>query len=360
MNLMVTSVKRKILVLCHSNRSLGALEVIRFVAQEAAYSTNTIYHFGVFQGMKIDNLVPIAYEVNLQSFFQRLMFERFELPKIIQREQYDQVLSLQNFVLKNYKIPTGLLVHQGLMLMSYPYPSYEIKLRLKVFVQKLLFRFFKQDVNDFYVQLPWMKEQLILKYGIHPNIIHVVRTHEVQTVHQTKTVFGERLNLIYPASGFHYKNHTMVVDALTLLNKNLYSSINVTFTLNQNDNKYTRLLNKTVNTKQLPIELIGSITHDKLLKRYYTDILLFPSLVESQGFPLIEAMHSGTLIVCIDLPYARDSLVNYENVLYFESARHLTDIFITLIERKYVKKNENKTQSIEFPSLISHFEEVQQ
>lgn len=360
MNLMVTSMKRKILVLCHSNRSLGALEVIRFVAQEAAHSTNTIYHFGVFQGMKIDYLVPIAYEVNLQSFFQRLMFERFELPKIIQREQYDQVLSLQNFVLKNYKIPTGLLVHQGLMLMSYPYPSYEIKLRLKVFVQKLLFRFFKQDVNDFYVQLPWMKEALIQKYGIQPNVIHIVRTHEVQSLHQSKIAHGKNLNLIYPASGFHYKNHTIVIDALTLLKKNFYSNINVSFTLNQYENSYTRILNKAVNTKQLPIEFIGSISHDKLLKRYYNDILLFPSLVESQGFPLIEAMHAGTLIVCIDLPYTRDTLVNYENVMYFKSAIHLSEIFTTLLEAKLVKNKIIKTQTIEYPSLISQFEEVQQ
>jgi len=49
-----------------------------------------------------------------------------------------------------------------------------------------------------------------------------------------------------------------------------------------------------------------------------TDALLFLSLTESYGFPLIEAMFIGLPIICPNLPYAR--ALCGDQAIYFEAS----------------------------------------
>jgi glycosyltransferase involved in cell wall biosynthesis len=351
--------KRKVLVVCHSNRSLGALEVIKYLAQEAIQSTTSIYHFGVFNGIEFAREVALAYEVNHRSFFQRVVFERFELPKIIRQGEYDYVLSLQNFLLKNYRVPTGLLVHQGLMMFDYNYPAYEFKLQLKIILQKLLFRLFQRHVTNFYVQLPWMKEKLIEKYRIQPEVISVVRTHEIQTAPQKFVQNHLSPRFIYPASAYDYKNHAIIVEGLELLMPKDLRTMKIQFTLNEAENRYSTSLSNKVKQSQLPIEFIGTIKHSELLYRYESHILLFSSLVESQGFPLIEAMKAGALIVAINLPYAKETLLDYPNVMYFDSAESLANIFRSILNNDYSMVPNIESKRMDYPSLVMHLEKAQ-
>jgi glycosyltransferase involved in cell wall biosynthesis len=351
--------KRKVLVVCHSNRSLGALEVIKCLAQEAIQSTTNVYHFGVFKGIELTNEVPFAYEVNHRSFFQRVMFERFELPRVIRQGEYDYVLSLQNFVLGNYRVPTGLLVHQGLIMLDYDYPIFEGKLKLKVFLQKLLFRLFQRHVKNFYVQLPWMKEKLIEKYRIQPEAISIVRTHEIQTGFQGMIQNHSSFQFIYPASAYDYKNHAVIVEALQRLKTEDLRKMKIQFTLNEGENRYATSLSNKVKQSQLPIEFIGTIKHSELVHRYESHSLLFSSLVESQGFPLIEAMKAGSLIVAINLPYAKQTLLDYPNAMYFDSAESLANIFKSILNDQYPMVPNIYSKRFEHPSLVMHLEEAQ-
>ena len=54
------------------------------------------------------------------------------------------------------------------------------------------------------------------------------------------------------------------------------------------------------------IDCVGRLSSDGVIAAYaQADALLFLSLSESYGFPLVEAMWAGLPIVCPDLPYAR-------------------------------------------------------
>ena len=348
----------KILVVCHSNRSLGAEEVIRFLVSESLRSKNCSYHFGIHKGVKISNQALIAYEVEHQSFFERLLFEQRTLPKIIEQDEYDYVLSLQNFILKNYRVRTGLLIHQGLMVIKYKYPFYEIQLRVRVAIQKLLFSLFQRYVHDFFVQLPWMKQQLKSTFSIESKNIHVIRTHGL---HRNETKLADTtglVNLIYPASGFHYKNHRMILNGLKLIDKKLWDNLQIDFTLNADDNVLTRQLHNSVTRLRLPIRFIGTIDHSDLLQRYNSQMVIFSSLVESQGMPLIEAMQAGTTIICLDIPFARQSLTDYPNALFFNSSEDLANILKTILNGELILNNYHKVQlKNDSKSLITFLEE---
>lgn len=355
---MVNLLKSKILVVCHSSKSLGALEVIRFLAKESKKSANCDFQFGVFAGASLPQGVKKAYEVSLKSFYQRWVFERSVLPEIIKKNNFDYVLSIQNFNLVNFKIPNGLLMLNGLILIDFNYPIYEIKLRLKIFIQKFMFNLFKSNINDFFVPLPWMKSSSSKAFGIDLNKIKIVHIHEYVSISKKIASVPEQIKIIYPARGFFYKNHNLIVRALKLMDMSKVKKFSFEFTLDLS-NIYSRILYSDIKKSNLPIEFVGTIKHEQLMSLYVERILIFPSLVESQGFPLVEAMNMGCLIITIDLPYARESLLNYKNVIYFDSDVSLVSVLESLSIGIPPLSNYDNTLNLKYHSLISYLEKDQ-
>ena len=65
---------------------------------------------------------------------------------------------------------------------------------------------------------------------------------------------------------------------------------------------------------------MGRLTPSACLQAYQeSDALFFPSLLESYGLPLVEAMTQGLPIVCSDLPYAR--WLCEDQAIYFDPIR---------------------------------------
>lgn len=54
------------------------------------------------------------------------------------------------------------------------------------------------------------------------------------------------------------------------------------------------------------------------MKKYESDVLIFPSYIESFGLPLIEAAVSGDIILAADTIFARELLKNYNNAYFFK------------------------------------------
>jgi hypothetical protein len=107
---------------------------------------------------------------------------------------------------------------------------------------------------------------------------------------------GQRLRLLYPAAGFEYKNHTLLtsMDAC----RHLQRDTELTVTLNSDE--HARL-----NLPSGWLRNVGKLEPRDCLELYrQSDALFFPSILESYGLPLVEAMAVGLPVVCADLPYA--------------------------------------------------------
>ena len=70
------------------------------------------------------------------------------------------------------------------------------------------------------------------------------------------------------------------------------------------------------------------------MERYEDGVLLFPSKIETDGFPLLESMACGGFILAADLPYAREALAGYERCALFDpdDAEQLKDRMKQVIE----------------------------
>ena len=81
-------------------------------------------------------------------------------------------------------------------------------------------------------------------------------------------------------------------------------------------------------TMTLPEELcagcvrcVGRLPYDEVLCYYQRATLVFPSYIETFGYPLAEARKVGTVVLAADTPFARELLEGYENGYFFDPFR---------------------------------------
>ena len=116
---------------------------------------------------------------------------------------------------------------------------------------------------------------------------------------------GDNLKLFYPARDYPHKNHKLLFDA--------FDQIRISFPNSE--------LLVTLEPTKVPlkgIKALGEITENKVHEIMDQDdtILVFPSLKETLGLPLVEALELDIPIIAANLPYARE--VCGKKAIYFD------------------------------------------
>jgi hypothetical protein len=102
------------------------------------------------------------------------------------------------------------------------------------------------------------------------------------------------LRLFYPAAGYPHKNHRIFDD---LRSRDLEELI---------DRLVLTVPKDHFSDAPNWLSCVGQLSQAECLSEYEkADALIFPSVLESYGLPLVEAMVMGIPIVAADLPYAR-------------------------------------------------------
>lgn len=91
----------------------------------------------------------------------------------------------------------------------------------------------------------------------------------------------------------------------------------VILTIDGTENKYSKyIFNKY--SKIDNIEFIGLQTREKVFEIYSkSDCLIFPSKLETWGLPISEFKTFNKPILAVDLPYARETVGDYNKVKFF-------------------------------------------
>ena len=122
------------------------------------------------------------------------------------------------------------------------------------------------------------------------------------------------LRLFYPAAEYPHKNHNIFEGLLSLDLNELIDRLVLTLPANH------------FSPEPKWLSCVGRLNHADCLSEYEkTDALIFPSVLESYGLPLVEAMVLGIPVIASDLPYAR--VLCGEEGIYFnpESSESLID-----------------------------------
>jgi len=184
---------------------------------------------------------------------------------------------------------------------------------VKYWIARRLFQRNIKHVSAFIVQTEAMRVALIDTYPEIGNRVYVIPQPAPNWLldsglKRTARIgkLNESLRLFYPAAVYPHKNHRLL-DKISPLDLDKWPISDLILSIPDAINP----------NPALPwIQCVGRLDVDAMLNAYATvDALLFLSLSESFGFPLVEAMWIGLPIICADRPYAH--ALCGEQAIYF-------------------------------------------
>lgn len=121
---------------------------------------------------------------------------------------------------------------------------------------------------------------------------------------------------LYPALPIQYKNFEVIGEALRCLQMEGWDG-EVHVTIRGNENSYARWIRKRYGDLQT-LKFIGRQSAESMASLYRSmDGVLFPSLIETWGLPISEAESHQLPLLVADLPYARETVGDYDQVSFF-------------------------------------------
>ena len=193
--------------------------------------------------------------------------------------------------------------------------DFPIKTRFRLGVERLWLRSRAVHADEFVVQTPSMKSALLLSGYLIQQAVHVRSFSSVAGSYERKKFLEienqghKRYDFVYIASGDPHKNHRRLIEAWCLLaEEGLFPSLCLTVDHNVSKELCTWIDKQKLNY-ELRLENLGFLPHDQVLQLYIqAKALIYPSLFESFGLPLIEARQIGLPILAAELDYVRDIL----------------------------------------------------
>ncbi|KLU15994.1 MULTISPECIES: glycosyltransferase [Xenorhabdus] len=312
---------KKILVNATALSTGGALTILKQFLEGTKFSSREFICY-VPDDIDFDDYKNVQLiKVKKMGWLKRILWDSYILPKTIKHQSilFSDIISLQNTSI-NVKERQIIYLHQSIPFSNINFlnrHSFSFKFFLyKIFYSYFIFRYVKKE-TIFVVQTNWMALALQKNNKVKLNNIHVMRPDFILPKKRRllckEDDQSDCFRLLYPATPMTYKNHLVILKALAIL-----PIENFKFQVTFNKGKYLKF-DKLVSQLGLSgkVEYLGYVDYESLINYYaLSDVVLFPSYLETFGMPLLEAASLGKKIICSDLPYAREVLVNYNGVSF--------------------------------------------
>lgn len=185
--------------------------------------------------------------------------------------------------------------------------GYNTKTALRLTFERLMFHMLRSKVSEFIVQSNSMKAKIELNLKNLKSILVTVQPFISQAVQCKATDLVEKkYDFIYIADGSAHKNHETLFTAWRLLaEKGYFPTLLVT--LSHDNTQHIEAITQLNSEHGCNIINVGYVSKDTIQNIYHqAKALIYPSLVESFGMPLIEAKQYGLSIIAAELDYVRD------------------------------------------------------
>lgn len=244
------------------------------------------------------------------SGFKKLLFDFVTGRKLIHSLQPDVVISLQNIITFGVNVPQLVYIHQAIPFQNIKNYSFFKKGEQKLAViQHLIGAIIKRSAKRsdlVIVQTRWMQKAVCHSCRLPADKV-LVATPNVQGAACADGADFCREQFFYPTMLQSYKNNAAIMEASRLL-KQKGLAHTVTLTLPEEHSREH-------------INCVGRLPYEQVQAHYASSTLLFPSYMETFGYPLAEARKAGTVILAADTPFAREVLEGYENGYFFDPFR---------------------------------------
>tara|TARA_B100000575_G_C23077952_1_gene620963 strand:- start:149 stop:1237 length:1089 start_codon:yes stop_codon:yes gene_type:complete len=261
--------------------------------------------------------IKILYPLKYLNFLYRLFIEQILIFIIASIKNSKKIIMLGNFPCFLWRGEQRILFHNLLYLYALNNPR---KYSKKLFIESLFWSFLIRKVKPkIYVQTKFVEKMLKshFKNNLHiENIGCPVKDFSIENDLKINTcpfklkrfntknriIFEEdKLHLFYPALFYPHKNHKLIFKCSDFFSKN---NIKIHLTFNKKD-----IPNNKFNLK--PFAFYDYLNDQEVNYIYsQTDGLIYTSLVESLGMPLLEIINYKKPIIAINLPYVNAIVSN--------------------------------------------------
>lgn len=217
-------------------------------------------------------------------------------------------------------------LHLGLI----PLRRFAPRTALRLSIERLIGRALRHRVAEYIVQTPTMAGALAAWHGGGPSI-RVLPFAEPVSAPAVEQVIWD---FVYVADGEAHKNHLSLLRAWALLAAQGIRP-RLALTLSARDKRLADAVDALRESGAADVHNLGPMGHQEVLSLYAASrALIYPSLGESLGLPLIEARQLGLPVIAAELDYVRDVC---EPVQSFDP---LSPVSIARAVRRFLEQSE--------------------
>jgi glycosyltransferase involved in cell wall biosynthesis len=298
-----------------------------------------------------DNIKIIKLPQIKKSWIKRINFDFFHGKNLINDLAPDVYVSLQNTATLGVKMKQIVYFHQVIPFqVDYKFNLFKKK-EIKLWIYQNIGRYvylklFEHSNADIVVQSKWLAKLMQQNlnndfYVSQPSVTSELSKFKFDSMKNKK-----KCRFFFPTSDFVYKNYKVIIEAVKILNENHIGGFEVILTLSPEE--HDEIAN---------INYIGKITRTDVYKIMTESVLVFPSIIESYGLPLIEGMMIGCPIIAADLEYAHETSDGYKNIVFFDSnsPHNLAEKMENMIKNNdyvYSKYNRKESDKSELLNII--------
>lgn len=339
---------KKIIVISAINfRSGGPLSILHDLVNYLDTNLSSTYRIIVLVHSKsvapnTKNIDYIEFPKSVKSYLFRFYYEYFYFNKLSIKFKPYLWLSLHDVTPRvNTKIQ-AVYCHN-------PSPFYNLSKKefyldksftFQKFLYKYIYRININRNNFVIVQQNWIKDEFKKMFGL-KNIIVANPSIDIRFNNKSKKIKNKKKIFFYPSFPRIFKNFDVLCDSVNLIDKKYHDKFELLITISGSENKYSNMIYKKFkNLKN--IKFIGLQTRKKVFEIYQkSDCLIFPSKLETWGLPLSEYKLFKKPIIVSDLPYAHETVGNYDKAKFFkpDDKKMLSKFIVDFLNDKLVYDN---------------------
>jgi glycosyltransferase involved in cell wall biosynthesis len=202
-----------------------------------------------------------------------------------------------------------LFIQNKYLVTNYSTKSFPFFTRIRILIEKIWLNFFKSNVDVFIVQTTSMKKIFADKnyYKNKKIIVLPIMDLNFNLLKHANTIEGGDFTFIYPASGEPHKNHkNLILSWVELSKEDIFPDLILTLDPKKNI-KLLKWIELQKALHNLRIINQGSLEDsDVNLLIGNCSALVYPSLFESFGIPLLVARKIEVPIIASELDFVRD------------------------------------------------------
>lgn len=281
-----------------------------------------VHKRSLFEENKYKKVTFIEFPKSRKSYFFRLYYEYFYFKKFAKDNKIDFWFSLHDISPILGDVPQAVYCHNPSPFNTINFK--DIYIQPTQFFFRLFYRFLYQIniKNNKYVivQQLWMKNRFVEMFKLNKEniIISFPQIAEIPSQYLSyKLKKRDEVKFLFPTFPRPFKNIEVICEACKLLSK-INKNFKIIITIDGSENAYSKSIVEKYNGLE-NIDFVGLIKREKVYEYYaIVDCLIFPSKLETWGLPISEFKQFSKPMIVADLPYARETVGQYDYVNFFK------------------------------------------